>query len=115
MNPKTSTLAFLLSSVALLVMSATAAEGPVPNYPDFSGRWESTNRFGLRNPPVGPGPIGDLEGYSHFGFGVDEEDRRNSSNPWIANYRSPILTPWAADILKDVAETAIDGVDPLWA
>jgi hypothetical protein len=115
MNLKTSKLAFLLSSVALLVVSAAAAQSPSRDYPDFSGSWESTNAFGLKNPPMGPGPIGDLEGYSHFGFGVDEARRRNTSNPWIGNYRSSILTPWAADILKSAAETAIRGEDPFWA
>jgi hypothetical protein len=115
MNLKTWKLALLSGSVALCVMGAAGAQNPAAVRPDFSGSWVSTNAFGLKSPPAGPGPIGDLEGYSHFGFGVDEARRRNSSNPWIGNYQSPILAPWAADILKGEAETAIKGEDPFWA
>jgi hypothetical protein len=115
MNPKTSKLAFLLGSAALLVVSAAGAQNLSPGYPDLSGSWISTNATGLLDPETGPGPIGDLEGYSHFGFGVDAAHRRNTSRPWIGNYRSPILTPWAADILKKEADTAIGGEDPFWA
>ena len=115
MNQKTSKLAFLLGSVALLVVSAAAADSPSAGYPDLSGSWNSTNASGLLGPQTGPGPIGDLEGYSHSGFGVDAAHRRNTSNPWIGNYRSSILTPWAADILKKEADTAIRGEDPFWA
>ena len=113
MNLRMWKLATLVGSVALSVTSATAAD--ISPALDFSGSWVSTNAFGLKSPPAGPGPISDLEGYSHFGFGVDEARRRNSSNPWIGNYRSPILTPWAADILKGEAETAIKGENPFWA
>lgn len=115
MNLKASRLAFVLGSAALLAVSAVAAQNLSASSPDFSGSWVSTNATGLKSPPEGPGPIGDLEGYAHFGRGVDEAHWRNSSNPWIGNYRSPILTPWAADILKGEAETAIKGQDPFWA
>ncbi|HEY4264626.1 MAG TPA: hypothetical protein VGM72_04860 [Micropepsaceae bacterium] len=115
MKPKTSKRVFLLGLVVLLAVSAAAAQSPSPDYPDFSGSWESTNATGLLDPEAGPGPIGDLAGYSHFGFGVDAAHRRNTSRPWIGDYRSPILTPWAAGILKSEAETAIRGEDPFWA
>jgi hypothetical protein len=114
MKEQTPFFSILLSSAALLSMSAAAAQRPSPA-PDFSGSWESTNAPGLKSPRAGPGPIGDLEGYSHFGFGVDEAHRRNTSNLWIGNYRSPILTPWSAEILKHEADTAIRGEDPFWA
>ena len=115
MNSKTSRLAALLGPVAILIANAAAADSLSSAHPDFSGGWESTNAFGLLDPPTGPGPIGDLAGYSHFGFGVDASHRRNSSNPWIGDYRNSILTPWAADILKKAADTAIGGEDPFWA
>ena len=115
MNRKASKLVFLLGSIALLAVSAAAAQNTSSPTPDFSGSWISTNATGLKSPPTGPGPIGDLEGYAHFGVGVDEAHWRNTSRPWIGNYRSPILTPWAADILRGEAETAIRGQDPLWA
>lgn len=105
----------LLGFITLPALHSAAAEGTATGYPDFSGSWESTTAFGLLDPQAGTGPIGDLEGYSHFGFGVDPARRRNSSNPWIGNYKSPILTPWAADILKGEAEKAIQGEDPFWA
>jgi len=110
-----SRLALLFGSIALLGLSAAAAQSPSSGSPDFSGSWVSTNATGLKSPPSGPGPIGDLDGYAHFGFGVDEAHWRNTSRPWIGNYRSPILTPWAADILRAEAETAIKGEDPFWA
>ena len=115
MNSKASKRALFLGSVAVLAVSAATAQSPSPGYPDFSGSWVSTNATGLKSPPAGPGPIGDLEGYTHFGPGVDEAHWRNTSRPWIGNYRSAILTPWAADILKGEAETAIRGQDPFWA
>jgi hypothetical protein len=107
--------AILLGSVALTAVSAAAAQSASPGYPDFSGSWISTNATGLKSPSAGPGPVGDLEGYAHFGVGVDEAHWRNTSRPWIGNYKSPILTPWAADLLKTKAETAIRGEDPFWA
>ena len=107
--------AILSGSVALTIVSAAEAQNGSPGYPDLSGSWISTNAFGLKSPPTGPGPVGDLEGYAHFGVGVDEARWRNTSRPWIGNYRSPILTPWAAEILKAAAETAIKGEDPFWA
>src|ERR1043166_1911863 len=64
MNPKTSKCTFLLGLLPLLLVSGAAAQGPSP---DFSGSWVSTNATGLKSPPAGPGPIADLEGYSHFG------------------------------------------------
>ena len=115
MNPKTAKHAFLLGTVAVLVVSTAVAQNPSSSSPEFSGSWVSTNATGLKSPPAGPGPIGDLEGYAHFGVGVDEAHWRNTSRPWIGNYRSPILTPWAADIVKREAETAIKGEDPFWA
>ena len=115
MNPKAWKVALLLGSAALWAVAAMAAENSSAANPEFSGSWVSTNAFGLKSPPAGPGPIGDLEGYAHFGFGVDEARRRNTSNPWIGDYRNPILTPWAADILEREAETAIKGEDPFWA
>jgi hypothetical protein len=115
LNRRTSNLVLLLGGAALLALSAAAAQDRPSSHPDFSGSWESTNAFGLKSPVSGPGPVGDLEGYAHFGIGVDEAHRRNTSNPWIGNYRSPILTPWAADIVREAAETAIKGEDPYWA
>ena len=113
----------LVSSAAMsaFMMAPLAIQGPVAaaerseRVPDLSGAWVSLNSFGLRSPPSGPGPLGDLQGYSHFGFGVDEARRAVNSNPWIGDYRSAILTPWAAAILKEKAETAIKGEDPFWA
>jgi hypothetical protein len=112
---KTPKRVLLLGAVALLAVRTAAAQSASPGYPDFSGSWESTNAFGLLDPEAGPGPIGDLPGYSHFGFGIDAAHRRNTSNPWIGNYQNPLLTPWSADILKREAETAIRGDDPFWA
>src|SRR3954469_7605043 len=109
MNSEAAKRAVLLGSAALLAVSAAGAQVSSHGNPDFSGSWVSTNATGLKSPPSGPGPIGDLDGYAHFGVGVDEAHWRNTSRPWIGNYRSPILTPWAAEIVKKEAETAIRG------
>ena len=109
------------SGVAVLGLAAMfgamdALAAPSASTPDFSGAWVSDNEFGLHQPPSGPGPIGDLEGYLHVRRGVDAQGRDTPTTPWIGNYKSPMLTPWAANILKGEAENAIrTGKDPFWA
>jgi hypothetical protein len=101
------------ASGVALAFSAQAANAPA-SVPDFTGPWQNANNFVLM--PVGgsPKPIGDLEGYVHHERGVDANGNDFSTNAYIGNYKSPLLTPWASAIMKKEAELAIKDTDPFW-
>ena len=93
----------------------TAAANGSAAIPDLLGPWNNANGFRLDPAPSGPKPVGDLAGYVHHERGVDAKGNDFSTNAYIGDYNSPILTPWASAILKKEAEEAIKGNDPFWA
>jgi hypothetical protein len=107
-----------IAAVALLLAGAPvarAAENAATPVPDFSGTWVGDNEFKFQEPASGTGPIGDLPGHVHVQRGTDAQGRDVSSNAWVGNYESPVLTPWAQGLLKTKAEAAMKGHDPFWA
>jgi hypothetical protein len=73
--------------------------------PDLFVRWLDDNAFK---------PAGDLEGYVQHMTGVDANGEEFNTNAFIGDYKSPLLTPWGAAVLKNEAEDAIRGKDPFW-
>ena len=105
---------------AVLVLGAAAsvsaaAQDKTAGVPNLLGPWQNGNNFKLRPEPTGPKPIGDLAGYVHIDRGVDANGKDYSGNNWVGDYNSPVLTPWAAAIMKKEADLAIKGTDPFWA
>jgi len=101
----------LLSAIAAPAAPASEGKSDVPN---FLGPWLNGNNFKLIPAPGGPKPIDDLDGYVHHERGVDANGNDFSTNAYIGNYKSPLLTPWGSDNMKKQAENAIKGLDPFW-
>src|SRR5690349_1744582 len=97
---------FLLA-VTLAMAAATAALGQAPapgantraaqsaaSIPDFSGLW-THSALGFESPVSGPGPVKNLgrtpSGQSNF-------------NQLIGDPASPILQPWAAEVVKKLGD-----------
>src|SRR5882672_969205 len=106
----TSAIAFL-TIVAAPAAPASEGKSDVPN---FLGPWLNGNNFKLIPAPEGPKPIDDLEGYVHHERGVDANGNDFSTNAYIGNYKSPLLTAWGAANMIKQAENAIQGLDPFW-
>jgi hypothetical protein len=107
----------MLGAAALcaLMLQASAPAHAADAVPDLGGGWNTRNAFKLQDPPSGAKPVGDLFGHVHRERGRDAQGRDFGTNAWIGDYTSPILTPWAAAILKTKADAAIGGTDPFWA
>jgi hypothetical protein len=103
------------SLIVMGLITGTASAANAVSPPDFTGPWLSDNKFMLMPTASGPKPIGDLARYIHHERGVDANGKDYSTNAYVGNYKDPLLTPWAADILKKEAELAIKGTDPFWA
>jgi len=99
---------------ATLVMTAFAIPALADRasaIPDFSGTW-GRNSFNFEVPRSGPGPIRNLrrlgkEGsqlVSGFGGGGDPV-------PLVGDYKSPILKPHAAEVVKRMGEMSASGHD----
>ena len=101
----------LVSSAAPAAPAADAKPAAAPN---FLGPWLNDNDFKLIPVPSSQRPIDDLAGYVHHERGVDASGKDYSTNAYIGDYNSPLLTPWGSAILKKEAEDAIKGKDPFW-
>ena len=102
----------LLLALTLATTAATLSPGQTPapvgdtraaqgatSTPDFSGLW-SHAALGFESPISGPGPVRNLgrtpSGQSNF-------------NQLIGDPKSPILQPWAAEIVKKLGEISLAG------
>jgi hypothetical protein len=107
------------AAFAAIAFAAAAApaepEGASGAIPDLLGPWQNANNFKLIAVPASPKPIDDLAGYPHHERGVDANGKDYSTNAYVGDYTSPLLTPWASAILKKEAELSIKGTDPFWA
>jgi hypothetical protein len=103
-------------AVALVAAAAASAApaGDANPAPDFVGPWLNDNAFMLIPAASGPKPIGDLPGYVHHERGVDAQGRDYSTNAYIGDYKSPLLTAWGSQTMQKEAEAAIKGKDPFW-
>jgi hypothetical protein len=108
----TAAITALLFGYAAPAAPATA-ENPA-TVPNFLGPWQNGNNFMLIPVPSSPKPIGDLAGYVHHERGVDANGNDFSTNAYIGDYNSPLLTEWSKAILKKEAELSIKGTDPFW-
>jgi hypothetical protein len=68
--------------------------------PQLSGQWGRTN-FNLEEPPSGPGPIGNTMKKPD---GTIDDDKAR-----VGDFRSPLLKPEAAEILKQRGEYSLTG------
>ncbi len=104
----------LTHACATLVMTALAVPafaGSAPAIPDFAGTW-GRNSFNLEVPASGPGPIRNLRRLgsagslpvSGFGGGGDPI-------PLVGDYKSPLLKPHAAEVVKRMGEMSASGHD----
>src|SRR5258706_625620 len=104
----------ILAVILMTAIAAPASEGKSAATPDFLGPWLNDNNFKLIPAPEGPKPIDDLDGYVHHERGVDANGNDFSTNAYIGNYKSPLLTPWGSANMQKQAENAIKGLDPFW-
>lgn len=99
---------------ATLVMTAFAIPALADSaaaIPDFSGAW-GRNSFNFEAPATGPGPIRNLRRLgkdanhliSGFGGGGDPI-------PLVGDYKSPLLKPHAAEVVKRMGEASASGHD----
>ncbi|HXI99962.1 MAG TPA: hypothetical protein VNH44_01990 [Micropepsaceae bacterium] len=95
-------------------LAASAAEKTSAGIPALTGPWQNANNFKLIPVPGSPKPVDDLEGYIHHERGVDANGNDVSTNAYIGDYKSPLLTAWGSATLKKLAEDAIQGKDPFW-
>jgi hypothetical protein len=102
------------AAVALICGAVPAQAATGAPVPALVGPWLNTNAFKLLPAPSGPKPVGDLAGHVQRMTHVDATGRTVNTNAFVGNYRDPLLTPWAAAILKHEAEDAIKGTDPFW-
>src|ERR1700710_1170733 len=79
--------------------TAPAEEAKSDAVPNLLGPWLNANNFKLIPAPAGPKPIDDLEGYVHHERGVDANGNDHSTNAYIGDYKSPLLTAWGSAIL----------------
>lgn len=87
------------SALASPSIQATAAQtGANENsIPDFGGIWARTT-FGWELPESGPGPLRNMQ---------RRPNGTSDAQKLVGDYASPILTPWAADIVKRHGEISL--------
>lgn len=97
-------LAIIAASGVCLLWPASAAETAAP---DFSGVW-ARNAMNFEPPASGPGPIANLrrvgEDAARYIMGGDPV-------PLVGDYKSPILKPHAAEVVKRMGEHSANGHD----
>lgn len=85
--------------IAAALCASTAAHAQAGPHESIAGIWDNgltaTTPFG--QPETGPGPI--------IGTAV-----RDETIGWRGDYNSPILQPWAADVIRQRVENDINGV-----
>jgi hypothetical protein len=106
--------------VAILAGSASGAEsaGSAGTIPDFTGTWTHPAFPWFEPPASGPGPITNLSRWpEQRPAGAGGSASLPPSTTGISNvdqpvgdYRSPILQPWAAEVVKRFGELALSGV-----
>jgi len=85
-----------VSGSAILTPHATSAWAQAPTaVPDFSGVWRHPSLPGFEPPAHGPGPVTNLK---------RTRTGTSSWNELVGDYNSPILRPWAAEIVKKYGE-----------
>jgi hypothetical protein len=98
MNVQRDFLVVLCMTAAAPAMGQTAT-----SIPDLSGAWNHTV-LGLEQPLSGPGPLTNMSRLrTGPQAGVGNPDRL------VGDYTSPILQPWAADVVKKFGEISLAG------
>jgi hypothetical protein len=91
-----------VSGSAILTPHATSAWAQAPTaVPDFSGVWRHPSLPGFEPPAHGPGPVTNLK---------RTRTGTSSWNELVGDYNSPILRPWAAEIVKKYGEISKAGL-----
>src|SRR3954466_10703730 len=98
---------FLTTTLAMGLMGAAAdkaiAQQGTPA-PDFSGVWGHPYWPGAEPPKSGPGPVANR---SRVASGP--QAGLGNIRQLVGDHSSPILKPWAAEVLKKRGETEIGG------
>ena len=98
--------------VSSVSISALAADGPPPNFaPHANAGWFAFSRTFIA-PASGPGPVRPHPDYPHVS---NDEYRLTGRQPTIAmgDPRSPILQPWASEVVRKRNEYILAGNPPL--
>ena len=89
---------------------AADAAVAVPDFYRNNTAWSTPRGKNLEPPPPGApgaaGPIGDHPDYPHMG------NITGTPTPRIGDDTNPLLTPWAADIMRQTRETIVSGIPP---
>jgi hypothetical protein len=76
-------------------------EATAPHIPDFSGIWAHPYFPGFEPPASGPGPITNRSRRARDGVG--------NANQFVGDYTSPILKPYAAEVVRQHGEISLKG------
>jgi hypothetical protein len=96
----------LSAMAAAPVAAQTAASLPdLSRIPDLSGSWAHAALNGLELPLSGPGPVRNRS-RERTGSQAGVGDRRQL----VGDYASPILRPWAADVVKKFGDMSLAGI-----
>src|SRR5579871_3755266 len=116
--------AFLMAALATVAIPAAARSEPhaakanAANVPDFSGVWQHPAFPWFEPPASGAGPITNL---SRWAIQRPSGPAGSAAEPpgtvgisdydqLVGDYRSPILQPWAAAVVKQFGEISLAGV-----
>ena len=119
MNTRPRNFALLVAFAAVAVTPGSGQSAPaVTAIPDFSGVWDHPAFPWFEPPASGPGPITNLSrwaeqvpagvagsaGLPPSKFGISDYDQL------VGDYKSPILQPWAAAVVKRFGEMSLAGI-----
>jgi hypothetical protein len=108
----------LLIAIATAAAIPAAAQPQTPAPPDFSGVWTHPAFPWFEPPASGPGPITNLSRWPYqqpsgatgsaalppSATGISDYDQL------VGDYKSPLLQPWAAEIVKRFGEQSLAGI-----
>jgi hypothetical protein len=96
---------FLLLVTLSVTAAAPAVAQTAASIPDLSGNWAHAALNGLELPLSGPGPVRN-KSRERTGPQAGVGDRRQL----VGDYASPILQPWAADVVKKFGDMSLAGI-----
>ncbi|HEY4266206.1 MAG TPA: hypothetical protein VGM72_12875 [Micropepsaceae bacterium] len=96
----------LLAAASLWAIGASAADISIPDFSQGNTAGWISGGADLLPPPSGPGPVGFDPAHPHVG---NNDRQGRQPTPRIGDANSPILQPWAAQMVKKANEDVLAG------